>query len=535
MSDFYDRRMTNFLRRLCAVGFCALLSCSALGQQDAPSETKPHFDVFEFQVEGNTVLANDLIERAVYPFMGEGRSIDDVEAARTALEQVYRDRGYATVAVDIPPQKVVGGTIVLNVVEGRIARLRVQGSRYYSQDRIVAAVPALAEGSVPRLPEAQKQLAAVNTTLDKRVTPLLRPGKAPGTTEVDLQVEDQFPLHGSVEFNNHQSPNTTASRVLASLRYANLFQREHTIGLQFQTSPQNDSEVQVFVGSYSLPVGDGTLVLSAVRSNSSSFVGGGIGVFGKGNTFGLRYLLPLGGDGSPPGLSQSLTLGLDYKDFKQSLSLNDTTGFKTPIRYMPFSLNYSGQRIDDSGVTEFGAGLVFAFRGLASKAQQFEDKRFQAKSSFVIAKFNLGRTQKLPRDYSFYASIDGQASGQPLVSNEQFIVGGVDSVRGYLESTQAGDVGLRGTLELRSPSLVSDEGRIDFVQWRAFFDIAHVLVRAPLPGTSSTFGLSSAGAGLTVKAKPGFSLRADLAWPLRDSTFQQAYSPRLQASAAFEF
>jgi hemolysin activation/secretion protein len=521
----------------------SLMVCSGLVRAQAPpaadaATSIQRFDVFEFRIEGNTVLTNELIERAVYPFMGDGRTIDDVEGARVALEKAYHDRGFATVVVDLPPQKVEGATVVFNVVEGRVARLRVTGARYFSQSRILETVPALAEGSVPQMREVQKQLVAVNTTLDKRVTPLLRPGKEPGTTEVDLQVDDQRPLHGSVELNNQNAPHTTPMRLLASLRYANLFQLEHTAGLQIQSSPQNTSEVKVIAGSYSLPAWSGTLAFSAVRSDSNSFVGGGVGVFGKGEVYGMRYLLPMESLPAPNEVRHSLSLGIDYKRFDQNLVVGAEagSGIQSPIRYAPLSLNYSGVRTDESGMWDFGVGWMFTFRGLASSDQQFADKRYQAHSNFAILSYNLTRTQMLSRDYSLHAGLAGQISGQPLVSNEQFLVGGVDTVRGYLESSQAGDSGLRGTLELRSPNLISSEHRdVEFFQWRVFVDAAHVSLRAPLPGTQASYQLASTGAGVTVKSKGGLSLKADLALPLRDTLDQDAYKPRLHASALYEF
>ena len=497
--------------------------------------TNQRFDIFEFQIEGNTVLAAEQIERAVYPFLGEGRRIEDADNARAALEQVYRDRGYGTVSVDIPPQKVVGGVVVLNVVEGRVARLRVLGSRYFSQDRILAIVPALAEGSVPNLPEVQKQLVEVNSSADRRVTPLLRPGKEPGTTDVDLQVEDERPLHGSIELNDHNSPNTTSSRIVASLRYTNLFQRGHTLGIQAQVSPQNTSEVKVVAGTYTLPAADGTLAFSAVRSDSNTFVGGGIGVFGHGTIVGLRYVLPLNSDAPTTELTQALSLGIDYKNFQQSLSLSDGTGFGTPIHYAPLTLAYSGSSSDSSGTTEFNAGVTLAVRGLASHDQDFADKRYQALSNFSIFKFGLGRTFNLPHEMSTYVHVEGQLTGQPLVSNEQFVAGGVDSVRGYLESTQVGDSAVRGTVELRSMNLVPVDGRVNFVQLRAFFDAAYLRLRAPLPATRDAFELASTGIGVSLRAKPGINLRADLGIPLKTSGTQLSNRPRLQASAIYEF
>ena len=520
-----------------------LLVVAARAQGDAASpppqqqkaQEQQRFDILEFQVEGNTVLDGERIERAVYPFLGEAKSIADADGARAALEQAYRAMGYATVAVDIPPQKVMGGVVVLQVVEGRVAHLRVLGSRYFSQDRILAAMPALAEGSVPHLPAVQKQLVDANSSPDARITPLLRPGKQPGTTDVDLQVEDKLPLHGSVELNNHAAPNTSALRLLAGLRYANLFQRDHTLGLQIQTSPEDTSQVKVLAANYLMPAGGGTLMFSALRTVSSSFVGSGVGVYGTGSVLGARFVLPLDGGAASPGLNHSLTWGADYKDFQQSLSLTDGNALYTPIRYLPLSLNYAGQRADGANLTEFNAGLSFAIRGVASSDAEFADKRYRANSEFALIKLGLARTQKLAGGMSLFVRADAQGSLQPLVSNEQYVAGGVDSVRGYLESTASADNALRASIELRSAPLAQAGSMFDSLQWRAFVDAAYLRNVLPLPGSRAAFELLGVGAGIGLKAGLGIDLRADLAWPLRASNFQRAYGARLQASASYGF
>src|SRR5262245_8674753 len=79
----------------------------------AESEEKPKFDIFEYQISGNTVLPTLAIEKAVYPFLGPGKSIDDVQKAREALEKAYQSAGYLTVFVDIPEQTVEGGIVRL--------------------------------------------------------------------------------------------------------------------------------------------------------------------------------------------------------------------------------------------------------------------------------------------------------------------------------------------------------------------------------------------------------------------------------------
>lgn len=514
-----------------------LASCgaAALAQEAAAAPPPaPRFDVWEYRVEGNSVLPAERIERAVYPFLGQQRTVADVESARVALEAAYRDAGYGTVVVDTPEQRIVDGLVTLQVVQAPVARLRVVGSKYFSQGRILDKVPALAEGAVPNFKLATEQLAAVNRSADRRVTPLLRPGKAPGTTEVDLTVEDKLPLHGSLELNNKYSANTTQSRLLASLRYDNLWQREHSIGLQFQTSPEDTSQVKVFSGSYTVPMGSGLLVFSAIRSNSNTVAGvGDIAVFGRGSIYGLRSVMVLEGSET---WAHTLTLGADYKDFKESVTVGTTEGDDTPIHYLPLSAIYAASVTDKQGSWQAGGGLVLAVPDLLSRDSQFAKKRYQAQSYFSILKFDVARTQSLPYNLTLVGKLEGQFSSQPLISNEQFVAGGADSVRGYLDATAVGDKGLRGSIELRSGNLARDSWPwVAGLRVHAFAEGAGLWINSPLPKQQVRFGLLSTGLGLRLQAREFASMALDVGWPLRDVGVTRKGKARVHASGTLEF
>ena len=79
------------------------------------AEQQPTFNIYEFKVLVNTVLDNGKIEEAVYGFMGEEKTIVDVQKARTALEKTYHKAGYLTVSVNIPQQEVNDNGVQLQV------------------------------------------------------------------------------------------------------------------------------------------------------------------------------------------------------------------------------------------------------------------------------------------------------------------------------------------------------------------------------------------------------------------------------------
>lgn len=84
-------------------------------------------DVNEYFVRGNTVLDARAIEEAVYPFLGPQKTLVDIEGARDALQKIYQARGYQSVFVELPEQKVDDGIVYLQVSETKVGRVRVVG------------------------------------------------------------------------------------------------------------------------------------------------------------------------------------------------------------------------------------------------------------------------------------------------------------------------------------------------------------------------------------------------------------------------
>ena len=488
-------------------------SASEPVKEQAVEKDTNYFDILEFQVEGNTKLSAEKIEAAVYPQMGEKKTIADVDAAREALEKAYHQAGFLTVLVDIPEQDVDQKIVRLKVTEGTVNRLRVKDSHYFSLGRIKEFASSVKEGEVPHFPTLQNDIARLNRTADKRVTPVMKAGKTFGTVDVDLKVEDTLPLHASLELNDRYSQDTTRLRMGGMVRYDNLWQREHSLSVNFLTSPEDTEEVKVLSANYLMRFDESDILLAlyGVRSKSSVATVGGINILGDGTIFGARFIKPLP---TVDNYYHSISFGLDYKDFGQTVVFEGT--FDTPITYMPVSALYNGTWQGSSGRTQFTTGLTAGLRGLVSDEAEFESKRSGAKANFFVAKAEIQRTQNLPFGFEGFAKIDGQYSGAELISNEQFLAGGVDTVRGYLDAEVSGDQGLHSTLEVRTPSLFKSTNWLQNLKLSAFFDIARLRTINPSDQDRTSI-LSGTGVGLRLNAWKYFNADLDLAWALKST------------------
>jgi len=481
-----------------------------------PSDATPaqaSFDVWEYRVLGNTTLPNRSIERAVYPFLGAGKTFADVESARQMLESVYREAGFGTILVDVPEQQVEDGVVRLRVVEGKLDRVRITGARYFSNGHIRAALPALTSGQVPNLPDVQAQLATLNRgTADRSVVPVLKAGRTPGTVDVELKVNDELPLHGSLELNNRYTADTTQLRLNASISYDNLFQRQQSLSLQYQMAPEEPNDVQAIVGTYVFRVPSWehmTFAVYAVDSETDVAALGTLSVIGNGQIFGLRAIRTLP---ESTGYSHNFSLGLDYKDFLENINLPDSTGLTTPIRYLSWSAGYTGTLRSERATSGFDVSASFGMRKVVNAAVDFENKRFKGAPNYFYLRASTQHLRELPWTLQLFGRVAGQFTQSPLISNEQFAIGGADTVRGYLESTQLGDYGFNGTLEVRSalPSrwLQMPSSAAYFL---VFYDAGVVSILDPLPSQSARFDLASWGAGVRIGGWHGMDLSLDWA------------------------
>jgi hemolysin activation/secretion protein len=514
-------------RCLWMIGLALLSVMDLVHAQDA------QFDILEYRVEGTSLLPLAVIEKAVYQHLGEKKTIKDVESAREALEKAYHEAGYLTVVVSIPQQKVSDGVVKLAVTEAPVDRLRVVESRYFSLGQIKAGAPELAEGNVPNFPQMQEELAALNRSADRRITPVLRPGKTPGTLEVDLKVEDRLPLHGNVEVNNHYSQDTTPTRLWAGLRWDNLWDKQHSLGLSVQTVPEHPDESGVLSANYSWPLASGDyLAFYGVESDSNIAAVGTLSVVGKGRIYGARYILPLRGADD---FFQTATFGVDYKDIYQSVTLISSGGFNTPITYVPLTMGWDGTWIGDGRVTKFGATFNFHVRGMLGSEEQFADKRYKGKPGYSYLRGAASHSETLTGGWGLSARTSWQYTEQPLISNEQFIVGGVDTVRGYLEPSALGDTGIALSLEAATPNFGKQLSEsFDDAHLLAFVDAGMVNVIEPITA-ASRYNLSSVGLGMRFKGWHGPSASLDWAMALQEIGNTQRGDSRLHFRLGYEW
>jgi len=498
--------------------------------------TTPRFDIFAFNVTGNSVLSAGEIETAIYPFLGEDKSIADAERARAALERAYQARGFLSVSVLLPPQAIDKAELQLRVVEAAIGSRRITGAQYNLPSLIAAATPSLAPGTVPDFNALQADLAQVQTGADLQITPVLVAALDAGKLDVELKVQDQLALHGSVELNSKQTFNGQRGKLEAGLHYDNLFQRQQSLGLTWLVPVRGTERGSTWVLSHGAAMAGGRLSTTFVTSDSSTPTSLGGATVTNGQTLGTRWRQPVGGAG--PGFSHGWSLGLDVKnnrDGNQNVAGSSTQN--PDLRYPVVSIGYDLYSSGSTGSqTSFDVSLSSGLSGVGSRVvdcngrsiDQFACKRAGASAGFQVLRMNLQTRQAVFNGWEAGLKLQVQLAGDPLVSSEQIGAGGIDSVRGYYEFEQVGDQGLVLRSELSSPPLAT-LGPFALTGM-VFGDLARLRVNQPLPAEQADIKMGSLGFGLRGQTSDGLQLRLDVSLPLVDTLKADSNGQKMPAS-----
>ena len=134
---------------------------------------------------------------------------------------------------------------------------------------------------------------------------------------------------------------------------------------------------------------------------------------------------------------------------------------------------------------------------------------------------------------------DGQWSSEPLISNEQFGVGGVNGVRGFGEGEVFGDSGWRITSELKTPThrvgyVGAGTGRPLTVRGSVFMDYADTYLLDP-NGRPGRVPLLGAGFGGAASVGASWEARLLFAWPLLNTPTSESKQIRISFALSAQF
>ncbi len=594
-----------------------------------PAETvaEREFEVQHYEVLGNTLLRPETIDAIVSQGTGTNVTFTKVRKVLGDLQLAYRERGFASASVSLPPQQLTNATITIQVTEGVLVDARVTGNRYFSSNNVMRALPSVANAliwkdEVVNSRVLQRELDIANQNRDRTIYPVINPGPEPGTSALELRVKDRLPLHGRIEVNNQSTPGTPDWRINASANYNNLWQAEHALGIFYGFTPEefkdprpdpdyffNRPLVANFGAYYRIPFGQVQSVQQRVNETvrfgydeatrqfnlpppgarpdltfSASGSASDTGVnFGPSTLVSQTPLLTILSRDSgqelttdqsagfnlnlPRALSDTrrlnFSLGLDWKrSEKESYNTNNfliitvvtnaqgsqiiTSAVASPqparfteVNYLPLNFGFSYSDVTPRG--SLLANLLLSGNA-AGNDDDFALSSYtpDARAAYGKAVLSLTHDRKVLKHWSLLLRANGQAATGPLINNEQFALGGINSVRGYYEGDLYGDVGWFTSAELRTPFIATEAAVVGgvtpvWLRGSVFLDAGQAFYLDDVPWVETERFVWSTGFGLTANINNRIDVKITVGWPLADSANTQAYEPRVHFALGGQF
>ncbi len=461
--------------------------------------------VQDYRVEGSSLLSPGEIAALTAPYRNRSVTGEELVALRDQLTLAYVERGYLNSGAVIDPQETDGGVVRIRIVEGALERIDVEGLRWlreeYVRDRLMlgADVPLDANAIEKRirLLREDPRIAQVHAEL--------LPGSAPGLAVLRIRTEESRPFHVNLFGGTLQSPTVGTWTLGATVSHQNLTGFGDVLEGGYSWTPG----VNEGGGSYLFPV---------------NARGGGLELYG-------RY-----------GDSVVTESPFDRLDI-ESLSWTAGVGFQQPVLERPGLRLAIGLRGELRESRTFLLGDPFSFSaGVENGKARLSILRFTqdalwrdavqvlaARSMLSFGLPVLGATpsrnglpggeffswlvqaqyaRRLPwLGMELVARLDAQTPGNPLLSIEQFSVGGWSSVRGYRINQLVRDGALVSSLELRLPILTRSDGN-PLLQLAPFFDNGYAW-NVSLPELGPPW-LGSLGVALRIFVLPG--VFAEVSW-----------------------
>ena len=508
----------------------------------APAAQQQRINVSSVRVEGNTLLPERVLSDLTAGVAGTARRMQDLNQVAARIQNAYRNAGFGGVVAYVPEQESSGGNVVIRVVEGKLANVRVTGNVQFDTANIRAGLPNLREGATPVVRSIDRDIQLTNENPAKEVKVTLTPGARPGEIDADVGVTETRPLQLLLGYNNNGHESTGRHRVNVGLQHANLFGRDHVGTIQYQTSPEDPDQVRIFSVGYRVPLYSQAASFDAFYAHSNVSIGttatpaGPLNFAGKGTVVGLRANRNLDRIGE---YDHRLTLGVDWRDYENECSVGNfgpeaCGSAGVSVKAVPLSVAYTGQK--QGPQVAWGISASLSANAGGSSQETYDAARAGAKKHYVVSRLSGFREVALARGFAVNGRVDLQYSPHALISGEKFGLGGPATVRGYIERELTGDYGLAARIEALAPAMEPTAG----LRMRPYLFVDHGRVSnhkdLPCRGTTETScRLTGAGIGTRLSIGKYTSATLDIGRAFEDGITTSSGDVRGHVSINFVY
>ncbi|MCI0749435.1 MAG: BamA/TamA family outer membrane protein [Nevskiales bacterium] len=437
--------------------------------------------VSRFTFTGNTVYSSEQLAALLADYTGRPLNLLQIYEAADAVTDFYANNGYTLASVSVPAQKIADGAVRLEVIEGRIGTVAVEGLRRYTPRQVTENFGSFVPGQIYRGSELEEGLHRLNQLPGLQAKAVLQPGDDYGTSKLLVQASEK-PVSAALAADNYGRINLGEYRSSLSGTFNNPLRREDQ--LQLLALATESGLLQYGYLAYNVPLYTQGPRLSLSYGDAQFQLAGLLaGVEGTNRTAraGLEY--PLLNT-----RNESLSVGVGSSYTNADADLVGTPLSSTEILLYDVSTLY--QHVYRSRAVS-QAGLTLQSNFDSQNSTDCLAPATNCDDQMLRVELDLQHLQPLVRRLDGYVHLNYVYSADPLPAVTQVSLGGPNNVRGYGTAEVRGDRGWFASAGLRQ---AIGHGPVQ-LSARAFADSGEV-ERVDSITTTDKDSLTSAGVGL---------------------------------------
>ncbi len=407
-------------------------------------DTKGVF-VNTIEVAPSEILTKEEINRLVQPIVGRNVFIEDIQRVIDDINNLYAAKGFVTARAFLPEQTVQNGNIYIALTESKIGNITVRQNKWTKDGYITRRLPEK-EGQLFDIVELEKDVLDFNRYNEGvRLSANLRAGEKPGTTDVELVADENFPFHVMGILDNAGRYNTGSIRGGAMLYADSLFGHRDrmSLGSYFSKGAQSP------FADYNFPINKKDGRIGAMYSSTFANVKYGpmadlFNLKSNGSQYSVYYSQPLI---RKPGFELKSYLSANYKrsrteaEIKGLEFLGNVIDTKDNVTALEFALQ--ARKDTRHGIWYFNQDAYYAIPIFNSDR---DNHYFKYSGGAVrLHDFSHGVIGQLRANYQV---VPGDKQIPYL---DQMQTGGLATVRGYNEGLMIGKNGYFASGELMFP------------------------------------------------------------------------------------
>lgn len=469
------------------------------------------FVVKQFNLTGVNLVPEADVQAVLKPWLDRPITFEELERALNAISELYQKDGWY-VRPQLPAQDIVGGTVTINVIEGKLGEVDpgISEDMPLSAERIKNFITARqSKGDPLSMGDLSRAITILNEQPGVSAQAALAPSLEEGSSDVIIETTRLPALSGSLQADNWGAKSTGYYRATGNANWNNPF----GIGDQLQANVMGSEGTIYGRLGYTFPVGyDGWRLGASVSALYYKLLGSfaELNNTGTADTFSLSATYPLIRQ-----TTSNATISITGSDshYENKYRLGEDR-LKLSKRVTTVALGITGDEADDyfgGGFSVYGLTLT---SGYANLGDGLNDRGLaNSVGSFATLGGNGGRLQRLTDSTSLWLSFSGQWASQNLDSSQKFSLGGPQGVRAYPVYEGTGDQGWLGTVEARWDFFEGAQASLFYdIGWIQQLNSTAHLNQAELEGMGpNTYYLSGWGGALSYNYNNRISFKLTVA------------------------